>query len=95
MKLMLIVRVILMITFTQSFNAWAEEARPLQTDVVTEAQVHRLSQELRCLVCQNQTLADSHAELAQDLMQEIRERIKLLLITSWHVMATLCAIAHP
>jgi len=73
MKFILTLRVILTIAFVLSFNTWAEEAKPLQTDVVTEAQVQRLSQELRCLVCQNQTLADSHAELAQDLMQEIRE----------------------
>jgi len=54
-------------------NAWAQEARLLQEDVVVEAQVQRLSEELRCLVCQNQTLADSHAELAEDLRKEIRE----------------------
>lgn len=53
--------------------SWAQEARPLQEDVVVEAQVQRLSEELRCLVCQNQTLADSHAELAEDLRKEIRE----------------------
>ncbi len=53
--------------------SWAQEARPLQEDVVVEAQVQRLSEELRCLVCQNQTLADSHAELAEDLRREIRE----------------------
>ncbi|MEI8119208.1 MAG: cytochrome c-type biogenesis protein [Methylophilaceae bacterium] len=57
----------------QSVISSAEEARPLQADVVVEAQVQRLSEELRCLVCQNQTIADSHAELAQDLKQEIRE----------------------
>ena len=51
----------------------AQEARPLQDNVAVEAQVQRLSTELRCLVCQNQTLADSHAELANDLKQEIRE----------------------
>jgi len=54
-------------------SSWAQEARPLQEDVVVEAQVQRLSEELRCLVCQNQTLADSHAELAEDLRKEIRE----------------------
>ena len=57
----------------QSVISSAEEAQPLQADVVVEAQVQRLSEELRCLVCQNQTIADSHAELAQDLKQEIRE----------------------
>jgi cytochrome c-type biogenesis protein CcmH len=45
----------------------------METDAVVEVQVQRLSEQLRCLVCQNQTLADSHAELAQDLKQEIRE----------------------
>lgn len=50
----------------------AQEARPMQDNAVVEAQVQRLANELRCLVCQNQTLADSHADLAQDLVQEIR-----------------------
>lgn len=56
-----------------TINAWATDARPLQENLVVEAQVQRLSEELRCLVCQNQTLADSHSELADDLRQEIRE----------------------
>ena len=45
----------------------------MQDNAAVEVQVQRLASQLRCLVCQNQTLADSHAELAQDLMQEIRE----------------------
>lgn len=53
--------------------AHAQEAQPLQTNSAVEAQVQRLSEELRCLVCQNQTLADSHAGLAEDLKQEIRD----------------------
>lgn len=57
----------------QSLNVWSQDARPMETDAVVEVQVQRLSEQLRCLVCQNQTLADSHAELAQDLKQEIRE----------------------
>ena len=57
----------------QSVWVGAQEAKPIQEDVAVEVQVQRLSTELRCLVCQNQTLADSHAELAQDLKQEIRE----------------------
>lgn len=51
----------------------AEEAHPLQENIIVEQQVHRLSQELRCLVCQNQTLADSSAPLAEDLRKEVRE----------------------
>jgi cytochrome c-type biogenesis protein CcmH len=45
----------------------------MQDNAAVEVQVQRLASQLRCLVCQNQTLADSHAELAQDLVQEIRE----------------------
>ena len=73
MKLNLLIRFIVAVFLLQSLIGMAEEARPLQADVVVETQVQRLSEELRCLVCQNQTLADSHAELAQDLKQEIRE----------------------
>ena len=51
----------------------AADAPPLQANAEVEAQVQRLAEELRCLVCQNQTLADSHAGLAMDLKQEIRE----------------------
>ena len=36
----------------------------------------RLAAELRCLVCQNQTLADSHADLAVDLREQLRAMIK-------------------
>ena len=56
-----------------SYTVVAQDARPLQDNASVEVQVQRLSSQLRCLVCQNQTLADSHAELAQDLVQEIRE----------------------
>ena len=51
------------------------EARPFGDDPAVEARLKSLSQELRCLVCQNQTLADSTAPLAEDLRQEIREQI--------------------
>ena len=45
-------------------------------DPVVEQRLTKLSQELRCLVCQNETLADSRADLADDLRQEIREQIR-------------------
>ena len=61
---------ILLLAFT--LQGVAKEAEPLQADAAVEAQVQRLATQLRCLVCQNQTLADSHAELAQDLLQEVR-----------------------
>jgi len=53
----------------------AGEARPLADDPVAEARLKHLAVELRCLVCQNQTLADSNAPLAEDLRREVREMI--------------------
>ena len=54
---------------------WAGEARPLADDPTNEARLKHLAVELRCLVCQNQTLADSNAPLAEDLRREVREMI--------------------
>jgi cytochrome c-type biogenesis protein CcmH len=51
------------------------EVRPLADDPALEARLRALSIELRCLVCQNQTLADSSAPLAEDLRREIRTLI--------------------
>ncbi len=56
--------------------AFADEAKPLAEDPVLEARLKVLSQELRCLVCQNQTLSDSNAPLAEDLRKEIREQMR-------------------
>ena len=56
--------------------AFAGEAKPLAEDPVLEARLKAMSQELRCLVCQNQTLADSNAPLAEDLRKEIRTQMR-------------------
>lgn len=64
----------LLIVFV-SGPAWAGEARPLGEDPAVEARLKHLAVELRCLVCQNQTLADSNAPLAEDLRREVREMI--------------------
>jgi len=53
----------------------ADEAKPLADDPVVEARVQKLGEELRCLVCQNQNIADSHADLAMDLKKQLREQI--------------------
>jgi cytochrome c-type biogenesis protein CcmH len=45
-------------------------------DPVVEQRLAKLSQELRCLQCQNQTLAESPSSIAADLRREIREQIK-------------------
>jgi len=47
-----------------------------QEDPGLERRVTSLAHELRCLVCQNQTIADSNAPLAQDLRNQIREQLK-------------------
>lgn len=54
----------------------AQEAKPLAEDPELEKRVMNLSKELRCLVCQNETLADSRADLAVDLRNEVREQMK-------------------
>jgi len=55
--------------------AYAGEAKDLATDPVIEKRMIALAENLRCLVCQNESLASSHAELAEDLRREVREQI--------------------
>jgi len=57
----------LLLIFSHLANAVDKPSSP-----ETEARLKNLSSELRCLVCQNSTLADSDAALAQDLRNEIR-----------------------
>src|SRR5476649_610897 len=55
--------------------ALAQQAKPIE-DPQIEQRMQALTQQLRCLVCQNETLADSRADLAEDLRKEIREQMK-------------------
>ncbi|HUE80965.1 MAG TPA: cytochrome c-type biogenesis protein [Pyrinomonadaceae bacterium] len=64
------------LVYAASFGVLAQEARPMADDPELEKRLMKLSQELRCLVCQNETLADSQAGLAVDLRREIREQMK-------------------
>jgi cytochrome c-type biogenesis protein CcmH len=48
---------------------------PAAADPKLEARVHEIAAELRCLVCQNQTIADSSSGLADDLRQQIRKQL--------------------
>ncbi len=57
---------------TGAFGQAAEVARP---DAATEQRLKVLAEELRCLVCQNQTIADSNAPLALDLRNQIRTQV--------------------
>ena len=54
----------------------AGEAKPVAANPELEKQVMAISHELRCLVCQNQTIADSNAELAVDLRNQVREKLE-------------------
>jgi len=57
-------------------GVYAGEAAPLAADPAVEARMISISEELRCLVCQNESLAASHAELAEDLRREVRSLIR-------------------
>ncbi|ANJ00053.1 cytochrome C biogenesis protein CcmH [Polynucleobacter wuianus] len=56
--------------------AYANDAAPLADDPVTEQRLISISEEMRCLVCQNESLAGSRSDLANDLRREIRTLIK-------------------
>lgn len=55
---------------------YAGEASDLAKDPVLEKRMVGLAENLRCLVCQNESLASSHAELAEDLRREVRELMR-------------------
>jgi len=59
-----------------ALNAQAKEAEPLADDPVVEQRLVNIAGELRCLVCQNESLAGSQADLAKDLRREVRGLIK-------------------
>lgn len=55
--------------------AFAKDAQPTDQDPVAAGRAVRLAEQLRCLVCQNQSIAESNAELAVDLRRQISEQI--------------------
>lgn len=57
--------------------AYAGEAKDMAADPVLEKRMIGLAEKLRCLVCQNESLASSHADLAEDLRREVREQMNL------------------
>ena len=67
--------ILLLLAFC-AFGAAARDAVPLAADPAVEARLLVIADELRCLVCQNESLAASRAELALDLRREIRTLIK-------------------
>jgi cytochrome c-type biogenesis protein CcmH len=70
------VLLIIALLLAASGTAWAAQTRDADDDPAVEQRLKSLSAELRCLVCQNQSLADSNADLAIDLRNQVREQIK-------------------
>src|SRR5438309_12042689 len=68
--------VLLLALFTSAPHAFAVQPDEVLSDAALEARARVLSKELRCMVCQNQSIDDSEAPLAKDLRVLVRERLK-------------------
>jgi cytochrome c-type biogenesis protein CcmH len=66
----------LLIALIASSAAWAVEPNEMLADPVLEARARTISKELRCMVCQNESIDDSQAPLAHDLRVLVRERLE-------------------
>jgi cytochrome c-type biogenesis protein CcmH len=66
----------LLLALVLAGSAFAKEAVPAYPDPALEKRAVALEQQLRCLVCQDETIAESRADLAMDLKKEIREKLK-------------------
>jgi cytochrome c-type biogenesis protein CcmH len=66
----------LLLSLVLAAPASAKEAQPLAQDEAVEQRMISIAQDLRCLVCQNESLAGSRADLAEDLRREVREQIR-------------------
>src|SRR5919197_3006116 len=68
--------VVMLLTFVAVPSAIAVEPNEVLADPALEARARALSKELRCMVCQNQSIDDSEAPLARDLRILVRERLQ-------------------
>jgi cytochrome c-type biogenesis protein CcmH len=75
MRLGFLIACALAFVVLSSPNAYAVQPDEIMTDPAKEARARDLSRELRCMVCQNQSIDDSDAPLARDLRLLVRERI--------------------
>jgi cytochrome c-type biogenesis protein CcmH len=76
MKLRLTATVLSLLLSLVSGQLSANEATPMAADQALEARAMAIAAELRCLVCQNQTIADSSSGLADDLRREVRKQLQ-------------------
>ena len=76
MRELILIALLALTALAATTPAGAQPARPMAEDPVLEAQVLAIAHDLRCLVCQNETIAASHADLAVDLRQQIREQLQ-------------------
>ena len=71
----LLAGLVLGLTLTVAGPSWAIDTTRAFDDPELQARYEKINRELRCLVCQNQTIADSSAGLAGDLRREVRELV--------------------
>ena len=69
-------RILLFLFLIAPSIGWSKEAVPVAEDPEVEKRMLALTMDLRCLVCQNETIADSRADFSNDIRREIREQIK-------------------
>ena len=67
---------LLILALIACIPAWAVQPDEVLPDATLEARARALSKELRCMVCQNQSIDDSDAPLARDLRVLVRERLQ-------------------
>ena len=67
---------VLLIAFFIAAPSWAVQPDEVLSDPALEARARAISKELRCMVCQNESIDDSEAPLAHDLRVLVRERLK-------------------
>ena len=68
-------RVLVALLFLTGLSAWAVQPDEMLPDPKLEARARAISRDLRCLVCQNQSIDDSDADLARDLRLLLRQRL--------------------
>ncbi len=68
--------ILLLILLMSPGLSWSKQAIPMAEDPEVEKRMLALTEDLRCLVCQNESIADSRADFSNDIRREIREQIQ-------------------